>query len=367
MEDNMANPSSSWAPRPLPRWGQDQALSGPLVGAVADPVWPQPDAEKEGGPCVMTEEKKLDMDIKPSQWGEVQPRDPDLWEEVKGCELYRAVQVAPCRAGGLYHRTVAVRVLRGDMVLGELPQGEKQFSDPKLPQQGGASVSSQENQARSPAPSEEVPSAGAQSPVPGLHSSSCLASPSPSPLGNQTPSEQQEQAEGESLLAEKGSEEGTPAGHDQDWEYHIHTELSQQCEGEVPELSDGDTSIWDSSSEDLHVSMEEDDGDNIGDDLTYVTCDSQMSITSFISSFGATPVSQEEDDLDNLSIYDWDELNILEWHEEGSRAQSLAALEEDKLCMPVPQEAGVEDQEPEPLHASGPSAPQAPQQTTRLL
>lgn len=65
------------------------------------------------------------------------------------------------------------------MVAAELPQGEKEFSDPKLPRQGEASVKSLEKQARSPARSEEMPSAGPHSPVPALHSSSCPPAPQP--------------------------------------------------------------------------------------------------------------------------------------------------------------------------------------------
>ena len=83
---------------------------------------------------------------------------------------------------------VAVQVQRGDMPPVELPEWEK------------------------------VPSAGAQSPFPALRSSSCTPSPSPSSLGNQSASEQQEEAEEESLQAEGGSEEGSPAGYDDDWE-----------------------------------------------------------------------------------------------------------------------------------------------------
>ena len=114
----MANPNSSRPPSPLPSWGQDQALSGPLVGGVGASVWSQSDSEEKEGPfAIMEEDEAPDTDVKPSPWGR--------------CGLYPAVHVisvkaaSPREAGDLCHRRVAVQVQRGDMPLVELPEWEE--------------------------------------------------------------------------------------------------------------------------------------------------------------------------------------------------------------------------------------------------
>lgn len=300
---------SSRPPCPPPSCGQDQALSGPLVGAVGASVWS--DIEEEG-PFVSTEDTKPDMDIKPSQWGRAQTRERHLREQAADGEFYQVVQetpLSPQSVRGLCHRVVIVRA-----------------------------------QVHRAASSEEEPSAGAQSPVPALCSSSCSSSLSPSPPGIQTPSEKQEQAEGE-LSPGDGTSDETSVSSDEDGECHTQTELSQGEASSCHDLSDWDDCFepelcqeelmnWDADStrEDLHVSSQE------SEHLTHITSGSELSIFSF----GPSPLPQEDD---------WDKLSILELYEEGGRAGVAA----DSLTVHVPREAWVEAQALESLQASLPS------------
>lgn len=344
MEENKAKPKCSQPPSPLPSWGQDQALSGHLVGAVGGSAWPQSGTEEKEGPLVITEEKNPDVDDEPSQWGDLRAQEPRLYGAGSHQELHQG--------------KVAVRVPWGDVAqqhlyqwqqrvtVKELPQGEKEVSDLKLSQQGEGSANSQEKQTHSPAPSEEMPSAGVQSSGPAPHSTCC----SPSLPGAQSPSEQQAVAEGRSLLAEEGSEEGTPAEYDEDWEQYTQSESSQECQAE-PELSQEEVSScqdWYDSEECSELGHGDFlDGDSSSlDDSTEEDNSSTQDSYEYVSilSFGITPLPQEEDSLDKVSV--------LELCEAESRAQSLAALAADGLPVPVPREAWLEVQAPESLRAS---------------
>ena len=228
-----------------------------LVGAVGASVWPQSDTEEKEGPfATMADDQKPNTDVKASPGGR--------------CGLYPAVQVisvkpaSPGEAGDWYHRREAVRVQHTDMPPVEVPEWETVLS--------------------------------ARAPFPALCSSSCTPRPSPSSLGHQTRSKQQEEAEEESLQAEGGSEEGTPAGCDDGWECYTLTESLGQ---EEAEQSQGEASTCQSQSkwEDCFdpelcqrvlVNWE---GDNCS------SSDSELSIFSF----GPSPLPQE-DDWDNVSV-----------------------------------------------------------------
>ena len=380
MEEDKANPSSSQPPTPVPSGPQEQALSWHLVGAESASVRPQRDTEEEQGPFVIREaERKPAVDQEPCQGRDTRPQELCLWEEATGRELSQWVPAVPvqevslCRMWspqGLNPWKMGVSMEWGDgaqqllyrwqqrVEVQELPHGEKR-NDPKLSQRGEGSASGQKNQPCSPAPGEEVPSAGAWSLVPAAHSTCCSPSPLSSLLGAQTCNEQQKEADRGSLLAEKGSEEGTSAGDREDCQYHTRLQLSPECPGAAkPELPQGkvnssqDHSDWDNSvePEPCHtefkewqeyiyhqVSIEEDGSDRDRTQSTWeYTC---------IFSFRVPPSLPK--------AADWDGLSVLELREEGGR-RSLAALGADELPPPVPREAWAERPAREPLCASPP-------------
>lgn len=345
-------------------------------------VWPQSGTEEEEGPFAIAEERKPGMDAKPSQRGDIQAQELRWWEEAAGRELNQQAEVlaveevSPRGAGShrdLHQCKVSVRGQWGGTATA-LPVAtkgksrscpkEEELRDPKLSHQGEGSVSSQENQARSPAHHDQT----------------------------QTPSEQQEEADEGSLAAEEWSEEETSTEDNEDWKYHTQTEHSQECqafaEAELsqddsssqdlsywddfsePELCNGELSHWGSIS--LSFSMEDDDSSR---DLRH---DSSDHVSIF--SFGFTPSLQEEDS--------WDKPSILELCEGEGKTQSLEALMAEGLPVPIPQEAwapkpvcaslpslqnqaSVAQQEPEagpqsprpaPKSPPSPSAPQAPRE-----
>lgn len=387
MEENKANASSSQPPTPVPSGPQDQTLSWHLVGAENASVRPQRDTEEEQGPFVIREaERKPGVDEEPCQGRDARHQELCLWEEATGRELSQRVPAAPVQEVSLYRMwshqgldpwKMGVSMEWGDGAqqllyqwqlvpqwqrraqVQQLPHGEEEGNEPKLSQRREGRVSGQKNQPCSPAPSEEVPSAGAWSLVPAAHSTCCSPSPSSSLLGAHTSNEQQKEAERGSLLPQKGSEEGTSAGDREDCQYNTRRQLSPECQGAAkPELPQGkvnssqEHSAWDNSIEPepchtevkerqeyiyQRVFVEEDGshGDHTQSTWQY-TC---------IFSFRVPPSLPE--------AADWDEVSVLEVREEG-RPRSLAALAADELPPPVPREAWVERPAREPLCASPP-------------